>query len=268
VKQSDKAQFVESSNLKFPHDQHLKPGVRSPKGRVTLECGSCHVPDTSERGFVPIEMKKHCIECHTLEFEPAVTSRQVPHGSVDEALLSMQEFYANISLSNVAVDTVDSGEIDRSLPKPSAGIVTDEQRKRALAFARFKAERVGSDLFEKRVCISCHDVRRSSSEPQGGASAVSWTVAPVHIAATWMPKARFDHAKHRTTQCKDCHRVERSRRSSDIAIPDIESCRDCHAGSTPIAGKVVSTCISCHGYHLIEASARKRPVPAPGGVRP
>ena len=100
----------------------------------------------------------------------------------------MQEFYANISLSNVAVDTVDTGEIDRSLPKASAGIVTDEQRKRALAFARFKAERVGVDLFEKRVCISCHDVRRSSSEPQGGASAMSWTVAPVHIAATWMPQ--------------------------------------------------------------------------------
>jgi hypothetical protein len=185
---------VESSNLKFPHDQHLKAGVKSPKGRVTLECGSCHVPDSSERSFAPIEMKRHCVECHTLEFEPAVTSRQVPHGSVEEALLTMQEFYANISLSNVAVDTVDTGEIDRGLPRPSAAIVTDEQRKRALAFARFKAERVGTDLFEKRVCISCHDVRRKGSEPQGGAGAVSWTVAPVHIAATWMPKARFDRA--------------------------------------------------------------------------
>ena len=146
--------------------------------------------------------------------------------------------------------------------------MTDEQRRRALGFARAKAERVGIDLFEKRVCIACHDVRRTRSGPQGGASALAWTVPPVHIAATWMPKAHFNHASHRTTECKDCHPVERSRRSSDIALPDIESCRKCHAGSTPVAGKVVSTCILCHGYHLVEASVRKGPVPASPGVGP
>ena len=93
---------MESSNLKFPHDQHLKPEVKSPKGRVTLECASCHVADPGGRAFLPIDMKRHCLECHSLEFEPAVTARQVPHGSVDDALLTMQEFYANVALANVA----------------------------------------------------------------------------------------------------------------------------------------------------------------------
>lgn len=265
VKQSDKAAFVETSNLKFPHDQHLKPGVKSPKGRVTLECRNCHVPDVSERGFVAIEMSRYCLECHALNFEPAVKSRQVPHGSVEDALLIIEEFYANIALSNVAVDTADTGAIRRDIPRASAGIVSEEERQRAYAFARSKAEQVGVDLFEKRVCIVCHDVRRTSGGSPGGAGTVSWTVAPVHIAGTWMPKARFDHAKHRTAQCKDCHRVDRSHRSSDIAIPDIASCRQCHAGSAPAAGKVVSTCISCHGYHLAESGGRKRAVtPAPG----
>jgi hypothetical protein len=268
VKQTDKESFVESSNLKFPHDQHLKPEVKAPKGRVTLECASCHVADPGGKSFLPIDMKRHCVECHSLEFEPAVTSRQVPHGSVDDALSTMQEFYANITLANVAVDTVDTGEIRQDIPQPSAAIVTDTQRQRAFAFARAKAEQVGVDLFEKRVCIVCHDVRRTSGGSAGEASAVSWDVASVHIAGTWLPKARFNHEKHRTAQCKDCHDISRSKRSSDIAIPDIETCRVCHAGNTPVVNKVVSTCVSCHGYHLSDGPARKPPVPVKVGSRP
>jgi hypothetical protein len=65
-----------------------------------------------------------------------------------------------------------------------------------------------------------------------------------------MPKARFDHVKHRTNKCADCHSVEKSRSSADIAIPAIVDCRACHAGNKPAPGKVVSTCIACHGFHL------------------
>ncbi len=255
VLQTDKANLVERSNLKYPHDAHLKANIQGPKGKVTLGCGNCHVPDASGKAFEPITMKNHCVGCHTLEFEPAVTSRQVPHGLVEDALLTMQEFYANIVLSNVAVDRAESGAIRQGIPKPSAAVVTDEQRQRALEFARKKAEVVGADLFEKRVCIVCHDVRRSG-EPQG-TSGMMWTVPPVHIAQTWMPFARFDHAKHRTAECKDCHDVGRSKVASDVNLPDLASCRVCHSGSEPSANKVVSTCISCHAYHPGERKAGK-----------
>ena len=270
VKQTDKAQLVETSNLKFPHDAHLKPGLKGPEGRETLSCGSCHVPAAGDRRFVPIDMDRHCLRCHELRFEPAVTSRQVPHGSVSDAWLLLTEFYANISLGNVVVDTVDTGAIKRELPMASAAIVTDEQRQRALAFARGKARQVGIDLFEKRVCIVCHDVRRTNAAAQTAAGAMPWIVAPVHVAGTWMPKARFDHGKHRTAQtgCQDCHRVERSHKSGDVAIPDIGICRSCHAGNTAAPGKVVSKCISCHDYHLAAAPARPLAVPASSRNRP
>jgi len=266
VVQTDKSALVERSGLKFPHDAHLKPNMRTPKGRVTLDCGACHVPDASGKAFLPIEMKKHCIDCHSLEFEPAMTQRQVPHGSVEEALLTMQEFYANIVLRDVAVDQAESGPIRQGIPRPSAGIVTEEQRKRALEFARAKAEQVGVDLFEKRVCIVCHDVRRSS-EPRGGGSRMTWTVERVHIAGSWMPFAHFDHAKHSTSQfkCKDCHDVGRSKLATDISMPDLTSCRVCHAGSIPASNKVISTCISCHAYHPGERVVRKTPA-APGAA--
>jgi Cytochrome c7 and related cytochrome c len=79
---------------------------------------------------------------------------------------------------------------------------------------------------------------------------IAWGVVPVHVASAWMPKARFDHVKHRTNKCADCHAVEKSRSSADIAIPDIVNCRTCHAGNQPAANKVVSTCVACHGFHL------------------
>ena len=268
VKQSNKAALVETSHLKFPHDTHLKPGLKGPDGRESLKCRSCHAPDSGEKGFVPVSMERHCSRCHELRFEPAVTSRQVPHGSVEDAWLLLQEFYANVSLANVPVDTVDTGAINRRVPAASEPIVTDDQRRRAVAFARHKAQQVGADLFEKRVCVACHEVRRNDAAAQGDKSAAPWTVTPVHVAKTWLPHGRFDHAKHKTAQseCKDCHHAERSHKSSDVLIPDIASCRVCHAGNTPIAGKVVSTCISCHGYHLDATGAKIRPNPAAFGV--
>ncbi len=274
VAQDDGANLVERSNLAFPHDKHLKPNLRAPQGRVTLDCRRCHTEDESGRGFVAIDMNRHCLECHTLEFEPAVTTRQVPHGNVDDVLLTMQEFYANIALNDVPVDVIDLGDIRRSLPKLTPGTITEAQRRRALAWARAKAQAVGADLFEKRVCKVCHDVRRAVG-PREEASGVSWSVAPVRIAETFLPKASFDHAKHRTYGCADCHAAERSARAHDVDVPDIENCRKCHAGEKPATNKVVSTCVACHGFHLPDplplrrAGVRGKPdvVPHPPVIR-
>src|SRR6266404_124410 len=249
VSQTDKARLVERSNLKFPHDLHLKTSVRGPKGRKTLECRSCHIPDASGKGFEPVSMNKACLDCHTLEFEPAVTTRQVPHGSVDNVMLTMQEFYANIALNNIPVDVVDIGEIRRGLPRLGNGVITEQQRQRALSWAKFKAQQVSADLFEARVCIVCHEVTKAVIQGESGKE-IAWGVVQVHVASTWMPKARFDHVKHRTNKCAECHSVEKSHSSADIAMPAIVDCRACHAGNKPAPGKVVSTCIACHGFHL------------------
>jgi predicted CXXCH cytochrome family protein len=249
VAQSDKARLVEHSHLKYPHDVHLKPNIRGRNGRVTLECKDCHVPDASGRSFIPVNMNQHCLACHTLEFEPAVTTRQVPHGNVKDVMATMQEFYANLALKDVAVDTVDTGDIRRGIPQASSAIVSDEQRRRALAFADRKGAAVAQDLFEKRVCIVCHDVVRNTA-PGMAPGTFLWGIVPLHVPATWMPKARFDHDKHTTFKCTDCHEgTPKSKTSADVALPDIASCRICHAGSAPMKNKIVSTCVSCHGFH-------------------
>jgi hypothetical protein len=251
VSQTEKTRLVERPRFKFPHDVHLKSSVRGPKGRKTLTCASCHVPDSSGRSFMGIDMKRSCVECHTLEFEPAVTTRQVPHGSAEDATVTVQEFYASIALNNIPVDVVNLGDIRRGLPRFTGGVISEDQRRQALAWARVKADQVTEDLFEKRVCIVCHEVTRKMTSGRTGASG-EWVIAPVHLATSRFPKARFDHASHRTgnIKCTDCHAVEKSHSSVDIPMPEIGKCRECHAGNAASGNRVVSTCISCHDFHI------------------
>jgi len=243
------APIKEASGLVFPHDKHLDPkGVKSPdRGRVRLECANCHHPDSAGRRFVPIEMKRDCGECHRLAFEPAVTARQVPHGAPAEAQGVIEEFYANLALNGVKDSFqrafgVEGEGLLRRVAQPS-----EAQREGALALAKAKASRVAQDLFETRVCKTCHEVHRVE-----GDKGVAWTVARVRPNDRWMPQARFDHKSHRQARCDDCHDVKTSKSSTDVAMPAIAACRECHGGSQPVEKKVTSNCLMCHGFHVKE----------------
>ena len=231
--------LTEKPNLVFPHAIHLDAkGVQSPgKGRVKLDCGSCHQPDASKRTFEPISMGKHCQECHRLEFEPAVTTREVPHGTASDAVTVIEEFYANLALKGVpdsfqkAFGVPGEGLLRRA-GEPGAG-----ERQDALRLASRKAKQVTKELFEVRVCATCHGVSRD------------WKIAPVRASNTWMPKARFDHKSHGTAKCADCHASAKSKSANDLAMPAIDTCRKCHGGSRPEPKKVTSNCLLCHGFH-------------------
>lgn len=233
--------LVEATNLTFPHATHLDPrGVRSPvQGRMKLACKSCHQPDASRRTFEPISMPKHCQECHALQFEPAVTTREVPHGKAGDALTVVEEFYANLALKG----TPDS--FQKAFGVPGQGLLrrvgepSPGERQAALALATRKARQVAQELFEVRVCKTCHAV---SGGPE-------WRVAPVRASHRWMPHAHFDHKSHAHVACTDCHQVEKSKRAADVAMPTIKQCRECHGGSRPVEGKITSNCLLCHGFH-------------------
>ena len=65
-----------------------------------------------------------------------------------------------------------------------------------------------------------------------------------------MPRARFNHAMHLTQPCTSCHSdAERSKLSSDILMPRIEKCRECH-GDVNDSTKLSSDCVMCHRFHL------------------
>ncbi len=236
----------ESSNLTFPHAVHLDPaGVRHPeKDKVKLDCAACHQPDASRRGFEPVSMGRHCQDCHRLEFEPAVTTRQVPHGRPLDAITVVQEFYANLALNGVK----DSFEKAFGVPGEGllrrAGEPSPAQRQVALGMAAKKAAHVSEEIFEIRLCRTCHEIQRTDT-----AEGREWNVAKVRANNAWMPQARFDHKSHAQSKCADCHDVAKSKRSADVAMPRIDSCRECHGGSRPVEKKVTSNCLLCHGFH-------------------
>jgi pSer/pThr/pTyr-binding forkhead associated (FHA) protein len=245
--------LVERSNLKFNHKLHLDPaGIRDPQGkrnaagmrdarggRTVLDCASCHQPESDGGRMTPVSMERHCQSCHSLAFEPTVTSRQVPHGSEEAIVTMLREFYARLVLGDTPKGVTPPSDLPRK--RPGAELSPAESR-RALQLADHKAQRILHDLFERRqVCSTCHQVSQRSD--------AGWTVAPVAIARQWMPAAKFSHAKHATQSCASCHNVTTSAAAEDIAMPDIAKCRECHVGARPVHNRVTSDCAICHSFH-------------------
>ncbi len=279
VPQEGKAAPRENSGLKFPHKTHLdKKGVRSPDGTVTLECSNCHLRDEAGIRFKPVTMKDHCQRCHSLEFEPKVTTRQVPHGKVGDVLATLNEFYAQAALADTPIDVV----VEANIRRPGERLA-ETKRQAALTWAADKADRIAHDLFEVRVCFLCHQITPVVSDtnattiatavatlvaaPAADSRPASWTVAPVAVTQHWLPKSRFPHSQHETFECAKCHQVANSKTSADIAIPDLKNCRECHGGNQPSRDKARGTCETCHGFHT---GSHKAGVPAivPGGNLP
>jgi hypothetical protein len=232
---------VERSGLKFPHATHLvSNGVRSPSGNRVLHCETCHEKDETNQRFQPVRMEPHCSECHRLEFEPAVTSRQAPHGDVALILTTLREFYSSVALGDQSLDVIEGNDL---LSRP-ASRAPQPRRANAATWADRKARAVAQDLIETRVCVQCHEVARGP-----GIASAPWAIAPVRITEHWLPGASFDHKSHRTATCESCHAVRPSKSSADVSIPDLASCRTCHAGAKAEAGKIRSPCQMCHGYH-------------------
>ena len=228
----------EQSNLKFPHDKHLKKeGVRNPeKGIVKLECASCHAVDGGGVGILPIKMETHCQECHALRFDAKALNRQLPHGKPEQALLVLRDFYAGLALRGEVSDDDAPGVVRR---RPGQEL-TEPQRLEALAWADRKAATIADQVIGKSLCGSCHTVTGGNGK---------WDVTKVTLASRWMPKARnFPHGRHQPVACVTCHAADQSTQATDVLMPQIATCQQCHGGDKA-ADKVPSTCISCHDFH-------------------
>ena len=70
----------------------------------------------------------------------------------------------------------------------------------------------------------------------------------MRVAGIWYGEAKFTHARHSTMDCKDCHAAATSSSATDLLIPDLANCRQCHSGADG-GSKVASTCVACHRYH-------------------
>ena len=241
----------EPTGLKFPHDVHLAAsGIGGPDGRERLDCGSCHRLRPDALGFEPVRFASDCQACHALHLEGTFARRSVPHGPLDEALSMIREFYGFAASLPGGLDAhaAGGGAVQRpggSAPRP--------RQEDALALARQEA----IDLVERRGCAVCHEVTRVAETGRPGTPAADlpeWRIAAVPLPHPWMPGARFSHAAHTQMACVDCHAAESSKAASEVLMPGIAGCRDCHAGARAAPGMVRSDCGLCHDYHPAHAA--------------
>jgi hypothetical protein len=127
--------------------------------------------------------------------------------------------------------------------------LTREDRDRAAAEARVTARKTAADLFERRACVNCHEVSRTPD------TAMPWHVEPVKLTARFYPHSVFSHKAHETAEggCAACHDASESELATDVLLPGIETCRDCHGSALARhndASQTPSTCILCHGFHF------------------
>jgi hypothetical protein len=237
----------ERSRLRFSHNQHLaRKGIKGPNGDEVLICRNCHEPDSSGRLMLPIQMEKNCSRCHSLRFDEKDPTSIVPHGDIEgvyETLLS--HFSRQFLEGDVGSTRRAAISVRRPGGQPGMVLTRDEQF-RARNWAEQQSLTAARDLFEKRVCVDCHEVTKLPER----IGIEQWKVEPVKLTQTWMPRARFNHEAHKTTECLTCHTgTNVSKRSNDVLMPDINVCRTCHSGAED-RNKLPSDCLMCHQFHL------------------
>jgi predicted CXXCH cytochrome family protein len=243
----DPEHFVEHSHLRFSHLQHLNPkGVKSPKGERVLSCQDCHRPNSSGRDMLPIRMETQCSGCHSLRFDEHDPASGVPHGDPEAVYKALREHFSRAYLVQSGSPEAAAGSGHPRRPGNEQRGLTQAEQRRARDWVDAQSLKIARELFEKRVCVDCHEVTHLPDRT----GLDQWHVEPVRLTADWMPRARFDHAAHISQTCVSCHSgAPKSKHATDILLPDIARCRECHGGSDTSA-KVASDCVMCHPFHI------------------
>jgi doubled CXXCH motif protein len=233
-------------------------------------CAYCHKADAAGRYMQPIRYESHCAACHPLL--PQVRPGAWPE-AVEEAFRQKPLHHpcAGEDSSAVRGELLDRFSRAAFANPPAAPPPTDEElrpfflnrpvpplddRQRRTVGAVVQSERslfAGDpkdfrplpgfeglvDFDVKGGCAFCHTEAGRSKDGLP-------LYEPPRLLNRWYPHAGFDHRAHRMMICTDCHKAEASTVSSDVLMPPIENCRQCHDTA---AGKARSDCLECHGYH-------------------
>jgi hypothetical protein len=221
--------------VKFNHQVHLKEDLRGPNGPVQLKCAECHQLGAGDRTTMqPVNYEKHCASCHTLQFDRRF-SESVPHKDPQVVYdFAHSKLAAYIAAHPAEIPLVD--EPDKRLPsrppQPPARNAAEWVQQR-MTDAQL--------LLWRKSCKECHAL----SYPNGFDALP--TVAKSGITARWLPNAEFDHKAHQMVECVSCHaKANQSRETSDVLLPGVQSCRQCHHSGQDAAE---ARCFECHAYH-------------------
>ncbi|MFN4019479.1 MAG: cytochrome c3 family protein [Erythrobacter sp.] len=230
---------VERSGLKFPHDVHMdakggaaRMAVSLPNYGNPLECKDCHSLKADKIGFRQVKMEDACESCHSLvSGRTASGFSKLRHGDIKD----LAEDLSRISTGPRATPAS-----TRRRPGQFARGGTY-----AADFGRPVRAYIGlsNALSPGGICTECHIPARKAGQAD---------LIPVNLPDRFLTSGFFSHEAHKKEECTDCHAADTSKAASDLLIPDLKSCRDCHLGATAVKTRkiVPSSCAMCHAYHV------------------
>ena len=248
--------MADYNGLKFPHDVHLQAtgGVArmaaSFRGRhdfgQKLECENCHRVEADGVRVKPVEMERDCAMCHSLAFETVGgTTRTLRHGEPAQVVADLTAYYRSTPPSR----PLQLGGMQRRRPGAYAEGQVYNIYFNEVAVRPSRAQDAVRAVFSKGgACYDCHTI----FAPAAGNN---WRVAAVNQTPRYLQKGWFDHDAHKETACADCHTAApASKTSTDLLVPGLRQCRDCHVGESgarlvKVQTATESPCAMCHEYH-------------------
>jgi predicted CXXCH cytochrome family protein len=254
---------TDPGGVRLNHYLHLQPNLIGPNNtRMQLICDDCHGTKTAdvtphravelhpaspteistrhphEQAYMPPpEFAKHCAACHTLQFDTRFGNEQVPHDKPEVIhTFLVKKFGEYIATHSGAVHEVNPP--NRQIPERARKA---RSARNAAEWVQYRVEDAEWLLYAK-TCKQCHTLRPTNdSLPE---------IAKSNMTTRWLSHADFDHHPHRMMTCTTCHsRTPDSRETTDVLLPGIQTCQQCHRpqGSTKEAAE--GRCYECHQYH-------------------
>ena len=206
---------MEKEGLIFGHDVHLsatggvaRQAVELGKAAgygAPLTCDNCH-RRADDGGFVPVEMKRDCGQCHSLAFtRKNGVDQLLPHGHPDQVVAALKAYFAN--------GPHQSGGTDAFLGRPGMhGVFVPSQP------VDYVAANV-RDAFEPGgTCYGCHVII-----PPADKRSLNYGVAPVKLTSRYLPWGDFNHnvPEHHqdangAPNCETCHKAKSSTKAEEV----------------------------------------------------
>jgi hypothetical protein len=243
------SRLAEKQGLIFGHDVHLSAtgGVarqamelgKAAGYGTPLTCDNCH-RRADDGGFVPIEMKRDCGQCHSLAFtRKNGVDQLLPHGHPDQVIAALRAYFASTPRSTSGPDTF------LGRPGLHGVFVPSQPMDNVAANVRAAFEPGGT-------CYTCHTVIAPADK-----GSLNYGIAPVKLTGRYLPWGDFNHniAEHHQDangqpNCDSCHKAKNSAKAEDVMLPGIAQCGTCH-GKTKQETQAAagSDCAECHGFH-------------------
>jgi len=245
----DKA-IEEKSGLLFPHDIHMdaqggvaRMAISLDQYGEALECSNCHELTEDKVGYKPVEMEPSCEGCHSLvagrDSSGGFTSLR--HGDVQDLMQDLATMgkgpkRAVVSGRSRPGQFASGGSYAINFGRPAASLIA-----------------INRALLPGGTCGDCHISTTTDGRPD---------LIPVNLPDRFLQHGFFTHVGHEDEDCTDCHEADTSKAATDLLLPNLESCQDCHVGEAlrDPSGSIIkaaivkedevpSTCAMCHGYH-------------------